>query len=77
MFAFLLMHVNPQVHCSYLSGETIGMCVGGMACSVLVGRLVGGLGLSGLFSKSVSVAASSALEATLRFSANRWNGNLP
>lgn len=55
----------------YLSGDTIGMCVGGIVCSVSVGRLVGGLGLSGLLSVFVSVAVSSGLEATLRFSANR------
>lgn len=60
----------------YLSGETIGMCVGGIACSVLVGRLVGGLGLSGLFSTLVSVIVSSGLEVVLRFSANRSNENV-
>lgn len=51
---------------TYLSGETIGMCVGGIACSVLVGRLVGGLGLSCLLlSLLVSVATSSCLEVVL------------
>lgn len=41
------------------------MCVGGIACNVLVGRLVGGLGLSGLLSGLVSVIVSSGLELAL------------
>ncbi len=53
----------------YLSGETIGICVGGNACSVSVGRLVGGLGLSGLLSVLVPVIVSSGLEVALGFSA--------
>lgn len=60
----------------YLSGETIGICVGGIACSLSVGRLVGGLGLSGLLSVLVSVIVSSCLEAALRLSANRSNWNV-
>ena len=58
---------------AYLSGETIGICVGGRACSVLVGRLVGGLGLSVFLSVLVSVIVSSCLEVALRFSAQRSN----
>lgn len=46
----------------YLSGETIGMCVGSMACRVSVAKLVGGLGLSGLLSELGSVVVSSGLE---------------
>lgn len=57
----------------YLSGETIGMCVGGMAFRVSVARLVGGLGLSGLLSK-FSVIVSSGLEVALRFSVSSANG---
>lgn len=60
----------------YLSGDTIGMCVSGIAFSVSVGRLLGGLGLSGLFSVLVSASVSSGLEVVLRFSANRSNGNV-
>lgn len=52
-----------------LSGETIGICVAGIACSVSVSRLVGGLGLSGLVSVLVSVVASSGLGVALRFTA--------
>lgn len=59
---------------AYLSGETIGICVGGRAWRVLVGRLVGGFGLSGLPSVVGSVIVWSGLEVTLRFSANRLNG---
>lgn len=41
----------------------------GIACSVSVSRLVGGLGLSGLVSVLVSVVASSGLGVALRFTA--------
>lgn len=47
------------------------MCVGGMACRVpTVGRLVGGLGLSGLLFELVSVIASSGGGVALRLSVN-------
>lgn len=55
----------------HLSGETIGICVGGMAHSVSVGRLVGGLGRSGLFSVLLSDIVFSCLEVALRFSASK------
>lgn len=45
--------------------------MGGIACSVSVGRLVGGLGLSGLLSVFVSVIVSSGLEVALGFSAKK------
>lgn len=54
-----------------LSGETIGICVGGIVCRVSVSRLVGGLGRSGFLSVLVSVIVSSGLEVAFRFSANR------
>lgn len=46
---------------TYLSGDTIGMWVGGTACSVPVGRLVGGLGRSELVSVIVSSLPGVAL----------------
>ena len=58
----------------YLSGETIGMCVGSTACRVSVARLVGGLGLSGVLSELVSDIVSSCLEVAVRFSVNKGNG---
>lgn len=54
-----------------LSGETIGIFVGGIVCSVSVSRLVGGLGRSGFLSVLVSVIVSSGLEVAFKFSANR------
>lgn len=48
----------------------MGICVGGKACRVSVGRLLGGLGLSGLLSVLVSVIVSSGLEVTVGFSVN-------
>lgn len=65
------VHRFYRRECRDLSGETIGMCVAGIACSVSVSRLVGGLGLSGLLSALVSVSASSALEVAFRLTANR------
>jgi len=52
------------------------MCVGGMAFSVSVGRLVGGFSLSGLLSVLVSIIVSSCLEAMLRVSASKSEGNV-
>lgn len=54
---------------TYLSGETIGICAGGKACRVSVGRLVGGLGLSALLPAFVSVIVWSGLGVAI--SANR------
>lgn len=79
MSAFRYLHILRKKKLYkhiYLSGETIGMCVGGTVCSVSVSRLVGGLGLSGLLSILDSVVVSSGLEVTLRFSENRSNVNV-
>lgn len=57
------MNIYVLKACRDLSGETIGICVAGVASNESVSRLVGGLGLSGLLSLLLSsVVVSSALE---------------
>lgn len=54
-----------------LSGETMGICGAGVAFSVSVRRLLGGLGLSGLLSMlSSSFVASSPLEVAFGIADN-------
>lgn len=58
-----------------LSGETMGICGAGVAFSVSVRRLLGGLGLSGLLSMfSSSFVTSSPLEVAFGFTDNiqKW-----
>lgn len=54
-----------------LSGETIGICLGGRACKESAKRLVGGLGLSAFVSDLGSVIVSAGLGVTVTFSADR------
>lgn len=49
------------------------MCLGGLACSRPVGRLLGGLGLSEWLSAFVSLVVSSGPEVVVRLSGNRAN----
>lgn len=54
-----------------LSGETIGICLGGRACKESARRLVGGLGLSAFVADLGSVIVSAGLGVTVTFSADR------